>query len=53
VGYEGEIRFNAEYPDGSPRKLLDVSLLSELGWTARIGLKEGLESTYQWYLNNS
>jgi GDP-L-fucose synthase len=53
VGYEGEIQFNADYPDGTARKLLDVSALSELGWTAQTGLKEGLRSTYQWYLKNS
>ena len=38
-------------PDGPPRKLLDVSKMAELGWTASIGLEEGIESTYDWYLD--
>ena len=49
VGYEGAIRFDTSKPDGTPRKLLDVSRLSELGWTARIGLAEGIRSTYAWF----
>lgn len=51
VGYEGEIRYNSDYPDGTDQKLLDVSTLAKLGWEARIGLKEGIESTYRWYLD--
>jgi len=51
VGYEGEIRYNRDYPDGTDQKLLDVSTVSKLGWKARIGLKEGIESTYRWYLD--
>jgi GDP-L-fucose synthase len=39
-------------PDGMPRKLLDVSRLNAMGWTPSIDLKEGLQSTYQWYLQN-
>jgi GDP-L-fucose synthase len=50
VGYEGEIRYNSDYPDGTDQKLLDVSTVAKLGWKARIGLKEGIESTYRWYL---
>jgi GDP-L-fucose synthase len=50
VGYEGEIRYNSKYPDGTDQKLLDVSAVSGLGWKARIGLREGIESTYRWYL---
>jgi GDP-L-fucose synthase len=50
VGYEGEIRWDASKPDGTPRKLLDTSRLNALGWTPRIGLEEGIRSTYQWYL---
>jgi len=50
VGYEGEIRYNNEYPDGTDQKLLDVSTVAKLGWNARIGLREGIESTYRWYL---
>ena len=52
VGYEGNIRFNPSYPDGTPRKLLDVSKLNGLGWKAGIELSAGLRSTYDWYLQN-
>jgi len=50
VGYEGGFRYDASKPDGTPRKLLDVSRLEGLGWRARIGLEEGLARTYDWYL---
>ncbi len=50
VGYEGEIRWDTAKPDGTPRKLLDVSRLGALGWKARIGLREGIEGTYRWYV---
>ncbi len=50
VGYGGEIRFDPSRPDGAPRKLLDVSRLHALGWRHRIGLREGLERTYRWFL---
>ena len=49
TGYEGAIRFDPSYPDGVRRKLLDVGRLGDLGWTAKIGLKEGLQSTYEWF----
>jgi len=52
VGFEGELHFDTSKPDGAPRKLLDVSRLQRLGWEARIGLEEGLEATYAWYLEN-
>jgi GDP-L-fucose synthase len=48
VGYKGEIRFDTSRPDGTPRKLLDVSRLTALGWQARIGLEEGIRHAYQW-----
>jgi GDP-L-fucose synthase len=51
VGYRGKIGFDASKPDGTPRKLLDVSRLSHLGWTHGIGLREGIEQTYAWYLS--
>jgi GDP-L-fucose synthase len=51
TGFEGRIAFDASKPDGTPRKRLDVSRLSEMGWRARIGLEEGLRSTYRWYLS--
>ena len=53
VGYEGDIEYNDDYPDGTKRKLLDVSTVTDLGWKARIGLEEGIAATYQWYLENS
>jgi len=49
VGYEGRIGFDASMPDGTPRKLLDVSRLFSLGWRPSIGLVDGLSATYDWY----
>jgi len=51
VGYEGRIEYNSDYPDGTKQKLLDVSSVSALGWKAKIGLKEGIAATYDWYVN--
>jgi GDP-L-fucose synthase len=53
VGYEGELAFDASKPDGTPRKLMDVSRIMALGWSPGISLREGIESTYQWYLQHS
>ena len=53
VGYAGQIAFDASKPDGTPRKLLDVSRLKSLGWQPRIGLEEGLRSTYEWFVANA
>jgi GDP-L-fucose synthase len=52
VGYEGKIVFNASKPDGSPRKLMDVSKLRDEGWCAQIELREGIIETYDWFLNH-
>lgn len=52
TGFQGAIRFNAQYPDGTPRKLLDVGKLARLGWTARTELKDGIRTTYDWYRHN-
>lgn len=52
VGYKGSIAYDASKPDGTPRKLLDVSHLHELGWRAKTDLREGIESTSRWYLEN-
>jgi GDP-L-fucose synthase len=49
VGFDGETRWDTTKPDGTPQKLLDVSKLAEAGWTAQIGLREGLKSTVAWY----
>ncbi len=51
VGYRGEFRYDATKPDGTPRKLLDVSRLRELGWTATTTLRDGLAKTYDWYVS--
>ncbi len=53
VGFRGAVRFDASRPDGTPRKLLDVSRLHGLGWRARIGLREGIEQTYRWYVDHA
>jgi GDP-L-fucose synthase len=52
TGFSGRIEWDATRPDGTPRKLLDVSKLSKLGWQARISLEEGLRSTCQWWLEH-
>ena len=52
VGFEGKISFDNTKPDGSPRKLIDVSRLSKMGWKNSTCLREGLELTYNWYKNN-
>jgi GDP-L-fucose synthase len=49
VGYQGELHFDTSMPDGTPRKLLDVSRIRSLGWEPRIGLREGIVETYRWY----
>ena len=51
VGYGGELVFDTSKPDGTPRKLLDVSRLTALGWRATTPLRRGIEETLQWYLN--
>lgn len=52
VGYTGGIVFDESKPDGAPRKLMDGSLLASLGWTAKISLEDGLQETYQWFLQH-
>ncbi len=52
VGFEGGIVFDATKPDGTPRKLLDVSRLRGLGWKAKIDLRQGMADTYRWCLEN-
>ncbi len=53
VGFNGEIHFDRTKPDGTPRKLLDVSRLHALGWKARTPLEDGVRATYAWYLSNT
>lgn len=52
VGFKGEIIFDTTKPDGTPRKLMDVSRLASLGWNYQVSLEEGLSTTYQWFLEN-
>jgi len=52
IGFEGDLFFDETKPDGTPQKLLDVSKLIELGWKQSIFLKDGIESTYNWCLDN-
>lgn len=52
VGFEGDIAFDTSKPDGTPRKLLDVSRLDLLNWKFSVGLEQGLEMTYKWFLSN-
>ncbi len=53
VGFTGQFTFDTSKPDGTPQKLLDVSRLTELGWSAKTNLKQGLAQTYQWFSNRS
>jgi GDP-L-fucose synthase len=52
VGYGGRVVFDSSKPDGTPRKLLDVTRLHSLGWHAKIPLEGGIRSTYEWYIEN-
>ena len=52
VGFKGELGWDSTKPDGTPRKLLDVSRIHALGWRHRIGLREGIARTYEWFLEN-
>jgi GDP-L-fucose synthase len=52
VGFEGELVFDTEKPDGTPRKLLDSTAAFQMGWKPRISLRDGIASTYAWFLNN-
>lgn len=52
VGWDGHLRFDPSMPDGVPRKLLDVSRISHIGWVAQIGLREGIAATYRWFLDH-
>jgi GDP-L-fucose synthase len=52
VGHEGEIIWDTTKPDGTPRKLMDVSKMAEQGWKSKISLENGIESTYSWFLEH-
>ncbi len=51
TGFNGEIRYNTSKPDGTPKKLLDISRIRSLGWQPKTGLEEGIKKTYEWYLS--
>jgi GDP-L-fucose synthase len=53
VGHEGEIIWDASKPDGTPRKLMDVSKMNANGWKAQIGLPEGIRSTIEWFVSQN
>ncbi len=53
VGYQGEIVWNSEMPDGTPRKLTDVTKLHKLGWHHKIELQDGVKLAYQWFVENA
>ena len=53
VGFSGDLAFDASKPDGTPRKLSDVSRLHDLGWRHRLELREGIRATYEWYLSEA
>ena len=52
IGHKGKIIWDAEKPDGTPRKLMDVSKMKNIGWTYSTELEEGIEKTYEWFLDN-
>jgi len=52
VGFEGAIELDRSKPDGTPRKLMDVTKMTRLGWKPKIPLADGIRSTYSWYLAN-
>ena len=53
IGHEGEIFWDVNMPDGTPRKVMDISRMRELGWEPRVSLTEGISKTYTWYLQNT
>jgi GDP-L-fucose synthase len=53
VGFDGEIQWDSNKPDGTPRKLLDVTRMNTLGWSAQINLEEGIRNTYEWFTENN
>ena len=52
INYDGKIEFDKKYPDGNPRKAIDSSKINNLGWKPDIDIKNGLNITYDWYINN-
>ena len=52
VGFNGELIYDTEKPDGAPRRLVDSTRIHELGWQHKVALREGLERSYQYFLNH-
>ena len=52
TGFKGELKFDSTKPDGTPRKLMDVSRLNKLGWKHKLTLEQGIKKAYDWYLEN-
>ena len=52
VGFEGTVEFDASKPDGTPRKLIDVSKLPSLGWPHQVEIEDGVKKLYEWYQNS-
>ena len=52
IGHNGKIKWNDQMPNGTPKKLMDVSRLNDKGWKAHIKLEDGIQSTYDWFLSN-
>jgi GDP-L-fucose synthase len=52
VGFHGDLEWDRTQPDGTPRKLLDISRITELGWKPTIPLRDGIAHTYEWFLGN-
>ena len=52
VGHKGKILWDSSKPDGTPRKLMDISKMKELGWSYSTELEDGVKKTYQWFLDN-
>jgi GDP-L-fucose synthase len=53
VGYKGKLMFNSDMPDGALRKLIDVTRLSNMGWSYKTDLETGLQKTYEWFLSEN
>ena len=52
LGFEGQIIFDSSFPNGTPKKVLDISKILKLGWKYSISLETGIAETYRWYLDN-
>ena len=52
IDYKGDIRFDGDKPDGTPRKVMDISRISSLGWKPKYKLKEGLDNAYKWFIDH-